>query len=350
MNIKKIIKNAPNCSNRPFDTVHFNGDYAVVTDTNLWVKFPNPFKDLKGQISVKSFNKIAGKYPEVSWNGTEIVFTDEDGASLSLTPDTNEKSLLEDLPNKDFVPEGTIEFTLADFCKAESFTKGCASDEATRQYLRGFYLDAEAKAVVTTDGRKLAHFDMSMKSDSKQGVILPKAVSDFLLAVSVKEDADEVVVKFDSNKVTTLYAGIEILSENIGTFPNWKQVVPNTFENEVLIQNTDKLQKSVKKLASLKGKNVETVVKFDCENDTLSLSVENDSFVEEWGKFSASFPAKIKHTDVEIPNTYFAGEFLPDVIIMDCMRIKFGKNFLGPVVFEDAKNPSSYVVCMPRKP
>jgi len=267
---------------------------------------------------------------------------------LSLTPETN-GNLLEDVPGKDFVPEGIIEFSLADFRKAESFTKGCVGDDDTRQYLWGFYLDAEAKAVVTTDGRKLAHFDMNLDSDSKKGVILPKAVSDFLLAVSVKEDADEVVVKFDSNKVTTLYAGIEIKCDNIGTFPNWKQVVPNTFENEVLIQNTDKLQKSVKKLASLKGKDVETVVKFDCENNTLSLSVENDSFVKEWGKFSASFPAKIKHSDVEIPNTYFTGEFLPDVIIMDCMRVKFGKSSLGPVVFEDAKNPSSFVVCMPRK-
>ncbi len=190
----------------------------------------------------------------------DIEFNEKDDNRLIINPlfskiDFQLKSINADkYPElQDIGEENYFELPQKDLIEMISQTIFAVSDDETRYYMNGVYLEHEDNklSMVATDGRRLSFIKTAFEEDniSFDPVIIPTKIlhlvrklssGEGMIALAVTDN--NIFVKFDNQK----------LSSNLikGQFPNYKRVIPESQEYEIKI-NRQQLMEALKRVSLL---------------------------------------------------------------------------------------------------
>lgn len=190
----------------------------------------------------------------------EVEFEQEDSERFVIRPlfkkiDFRLKSISSDkYPEVQLAPpESYFEFPQADLMTMITQTIFAVSDDETRYFMNGVYLEnLDGNLVmVATDGRRLSYISLTPDGSIPEfsGVIVPPKVLNLIrklasgegfvqLAVAEKH----VFIQFDNQRVSS--ALIE------GQFPNYRRVIPESQEYRLLVKR-DELSEALKRVSLL---------------------------------------------------------------------------------------------------
>ncbi len=170
-----------------------------------------------------------------------------------------------------------FEFPQKDFIEMIGQTVFAVSDDETRYFMNGVYLENnEAKLVmVATDGRRLSYISKEVTGPLKEftGVIVPPKVLNLVRKLASGEGAfslaitdKNLFVHFDNQKLTS--ALIE------GQFPNYRRVIPEQQQHSATVAK-DELVEAIKRVSLLVEKSRRIYLTLS-ENTLVLSSEESD--------------------------------------------------------------------------
>jgi DNA polymerase-3 subunit beta len=154
------------------------------------------------------------------------------------------------------------------------------SRDSQRYVLNGicFIVENNIFKMVATDGRRLACVSTDkIEAEFKEKVIVPtKAVTDILKLLSTDIEAETLKIGITDNQIAVAIEEIMFFSTLIeGTFPNYEQVIPKSFDSEVKLNVSNTLT-AVKQMALLANDKFSSdraaAIRFNFSNDLLKIS------------------------------------------------------------------------------
>jgi DNA polymerase-3 subunit beta len=217
---------------------------------------------------------------------------------------------LHSLPAADFpqLPTFTGErFTVgrAGFIETVDRVAPSASRDETRPVLTGVmvHLSKHSVRMVATDSYRLSVKETPVEA-SVSGtfeVIMPSRTLMELSRIAAAVTDETITILPSENQMMFEVGGISLVSRLIdGQFPNYKQLIPETFDYEVAIDH-DELLEAVKRVGLLAQKNAPLRLQFT--SNTLTISAES----QDVGKAHESMPIQYSGDDIAIG---FNPEFL----------------------------------------
>ena len=182
-----------------------------------------------------------------------------------------------------------------------------ASRDEARPHLTGVLVSASGTELrmVATDSYRLAVKETKLDAplDGELEVNVPVRALQELTRVASADGAEQIEVAALENQVV-FRAGDVVLSSRLieGRFPNYKQLLPETYEHELRLSRAEVLD-VVKRISLMAQKNAPLRMKFD--DGTLEVSAETPDI----GEARESLPAPFKGETLEIG---FNPEFLTD--------------------------------------
>src|SRR5258708_171787 len=150
---------------------------------------------------------------------------------------------------------------------------------------------------VSTDIFRLTEVTIPLKSTSPASMILPRNTVTELIRMCGDVQGD-VQIKYEDNQVAFIAEDIELVSRVVdGTYPPYKNVIPNNFMSRVLIKRDD-LENNVR-LAGLFSSNISDV-KVSCVQDKLIISAQNS----DKGEIETDVPPVLKNEPFEMSLNY----------------------------------------------
>ena len=219
---------------------------------------------------------------------------------------------LRTLPLEDFpkLPEpngSTMRVPSRAFVETINRVARSASRDETRPHLTGVLVSASGKELrmVATDSYRLSVKETSLEQalDGELEANVPARTLQELGRVAGTEDDGEIVIAALENQVV-FSVGDTILSSRLveGRFPNYRQLLPETFEHELRL-STAELLEVVRRISLLAQKNAPLRMAFS--EGTLEVSAQTPDV----GEASESLPVPFKGEPLEIG---FNPEFLRD--------------------------------------
>ena len=180
-----------------------------------------------------------------------------------------------------------------------------ASRDETRPVLTGVLIQFTHTAVrmVATDSYRLSVKETPLESTvaTSVEVITPARTLLELSRITAAIDDDTISILPTENQILFEAGGISLVSRLIdGQFPNYRQLIPETFDHEVAIDH-DEFIEAVRRVALLAQKNTPLRLRFS--DNTLSVSAES----QDVGKAKETIPVQYAGDDLEIG---FNPEFL----------------------------------------
>ncbi len=193
-----------------------------------------------------------------------------------------------------------------------------ATDEI-RQVLTGivFTLDSKTIELAGTDGHRLAVVKANLptrkksksKSKTKQNYsfIVPATALKELIKLIGKSNRHETIeVEFDNSKVSFSFPGAKLVSRLLeGQYPNYHAVLPQEFNSEVNLLNSQ-LSQASQRLLLFNSR--QPIVKLDFQESEQQVEMLSDD--SELGNGAESIPAVVKG-DIKIA---FNGKYLIDAL------------------------------------
>lgn len=218
--------------------------------------------------------------------------------------------LLHSLPAVDFpqfpvFPEGGFTVEKAAFIETVDRVTPSASRDETRPVLTGVQIQFAKNSVrmVATDSYRLSVKETPVESSAveKLQVIIPARTLAELSRVAATVSDDRIKIVPTENQVLFELGGISIISRLIdGQFPNYKQLIPETFDYEVAVDREELLE-AIRRIGLLAQKNAPLRLQFS--SHTLTVSAES----QDVGKAREALPIHYEGDDLEIG---FNPEFL----------------------------------------
>jgi DNA polymerase-3 subunit beta len=221
---------------------------------------------------------------------------------------------LRTLPSEDFpkLPTGEgatsrLEVPAPAFIETVSRVGRAASRDEARPHLTGVLVHAGGNELrmVATDSYRLAVKETKLESalDGELEVNVPVRALQELTRVAAADGAEQIEIAALENQVV-FTAGDVVLSSRLieGRFPNYKQLLPETYEHELRLSRAELLD-VVKRISLLAQKNAPLRMKF--EDGALEVSAETPDI----GEARESIPAPFKGEPLEIG---FNPEFFQD--------------------------------------
>jgi DNA polymerase-3 subunit beta len=180
-----------------------------------------------------------------------------------------------------------------------------ASRDETRPVLTGVLIHFAKAAVrmVATDSYRLSVQETSLDSSVRTPVELITPARTLLELSRIASGAreDKITILPTENQILFEVGGISLVSRLIdGQFPNYRQLIPETFDHEVAVDH-DELLEAVRRVGLLAQKNTPLRMRFS--DNTLSISAES----QDVGKAQETMPVQYSGEDLEIG---FNPEFL----------------------------------------
>jgi DNA polymerase-3 subunit beta len=180
-----------------------------------------------------------------------------------------------------------------------------ASRDETRPVLTGvlIHFDKEAVQMVATDSYRLSVKETPVDSSvaEKVEVIIPARTLLELSRIATGAAETTLFIESTENQVMFQVGGISLISRLIdGQFPNFRQLIPETFDYEVAVDH-DELLEAVRRIGLLAQKNAPLRLRFS--DNTLTVSAES----QDVGKALESIPIQYSGEELEIG---FNPEFL----------------------------------------
>jgi DNA polymerase-3 subunit beta len=136
-------------------------------------------------------------------------------------------------------PESAVQLPAAAFVQTATKVAGSASRDETRPVLTGILVSAADRELrmVATDSYRLSVKETTLETPLSSGfeVNVPaRALQELARLVSAGTDDEELVVSVRANQVLFTLGKIVLSSRLIdGQFPNYRQLLPETFEHEL---------------------------------------------------------------------------------------------------------------------
>lgn len=180
-----------------------------------------------------------------------------------------------------------------------------ASRDETRPVLTGVLIHFAKTSVrmVATDSYRLSVKEAPVESSlgEKLQAIVPARTLLELSRIAASVGDETITVLLTENQILFHVGGVSLISRLIdGQFPNYKQLIPETFDYEVAVDH-DELLEAVRRVGLLAQKNAPLRLRF--ADNTLTVSAE----AQDVGKAHESMPVQYSGDDLEIG---FNPEFL----------------------------------------
>lgn len=174
-----------------------------------------------------------------------------------------------------------------------------AKDTESRFFLKGLLFKITPDGILTvvgTDTHRLALVKCPIEikyagnlEDSRDILISKKAISEIKKILTNEHDTASVTI--GKNHVLFKIKETELLTRQIeGTFPNYEQAIPASFEKELIIDRSEFL-KSLRKVAVMSKERGYTV-KLSIEADTLIISANDPDFGEATDEMNVKYMAE----------------------------------------------------------
>ncbi|MFC3206846.1 DNA polymerase III subunit beta [Aquamicrobium soli] len=301
----------------------------TVTGTDLDIEIAGSIPadgELATCVDAKLFAAAIGKIA-----GTEVELAIEDNVLVVKSGRSRYK--LATLPVCDFPTMNYGDFAVefeADMASMFAPVAYAMSDEATRYYLCGAYL--EPKAVTATNGHKLSTVAHELPDFAP--VIVPSAT----VALAPKGSAK---VRLSGTKIQFVTDDFTLTSKLIdGTYPDYERVIPRNLANIVVVDSA--ALKSAADRVAIVATDRTPSVRLDLTSEEVTVSSRGDSEATDVVPCVYDGPAQAvgfnAHYLVEVLGSLPAGPV--KMAVGDCM---------GPVVFTSDAAPQQRVVCMPQR-
>lgn len=255
----------------------------------------------KSVLSGKLFSDIVKNLPDAS------VHVEAQDERAFITCDTSSFSLkalnYEDFPGFPSVDvHQRIEIPFAQFSSMVKRVSRVVSKDASRAILTGVLVTLEAGQLrmVATDSYRLAVTEASMPdatADEFQAVIAGSFLSEI---ASLPKTESPVTIALADNQILVTCEDTVFINRRIeGNFPNYKQLIPESYTTRALI-DVDRLVAGVKR-ASLLGSST-SPVKLDL--NMASQTVQLSAASQDVGSAQETLPCEIEGEDVEIAFNY----------------------------------------------
>ena len=154
--------------------------------------------------------------------------------------------------------EKFFEFSQKDILEMISQTIFAVSDDETRYYMNGIYLEKNDDCIimVATDGRRLSYISKKAENsipDFKPIIIPPKALS---LVKKLSSGEGNISIAINEKNIFFQFNNQKITSSLIdGTFPNYQKVIPDKQKYKITVGREDLVEalKMVSQLAEQKS-------------------------------------------------------------------------------------------------
>lgn len=255
----------------------------------------------KSVLPGKLFSDIVKNLPDAS------VHVEAQDERAFITCDTSSFSLkalnYEDFPGFPSVDvHQRIEIPFAQFSSMVKRVSRVVSKDASRAILTGVLVTLEAGRLrmVATDSYRLAVTEASMPdatADEFQAVIAGSFLSEI---ASLPKTESPVTIALADNQILVTCEDTVFINRRIeGNFPNYKQLIPESYATRALI-DVDRLVAGVKR-ASLLGSST-SPVKLDL--NMASQTVQLSAASQDVGSAQETLPCEIEGEDVEIAFNY----------------------------------------------
>lgn len=325
-----------------------NGEQVVLRATNLecGVEVSVPARVAEqGEVAVQS-GALVGF---LSNNRGTSVSAATDGGTLKVKMERASASI-KTVPHEDFpiLPHVSAEnsFTLkaSDFSRALRSVLHCASTSNIKPELQAVLINGEGGKLyaVATDSFRLAEKYVPLKS--KGGVpslLLPARNAAELVRIldGVKGDVE---VYYNDNQ-TSLQAGPVYYTSRLidGTFPNYRQIVPDAFNTEAVVLRED-LAQALRGLAVFNDKFMQMSLSVHPKEKEVRLVSRNADVGEEECALKAAVSGDA--IAMSFNSKYFADGLLP----LSGESVRLRMNGAGrPMLIQDVTDDSFFYLAMP---
>ena len=248
---------------------------------------------------------------------------------------------------EDNMDEQYLEIPSFEFLKIINKTKFSISNDETRHYLNGVYLDkkdGENKLIaVATDGHRLSKSATEIKgADNFQSVILPKKTVFELLTI-IDEDSINLKILSTKSKIKFLYKDIVLISKVIdGKFPDYEKVIPKD-ERIAAKSNVEEFISALDRLKSLSSDR-KGVIKISLDKGLMKFLI-NDAISGD-GIEEVQTQYQGEHLEIGFNSTY-----LIDVanVLESKDIVLMLKDATSPIQVKDESDPLSTYIVMPMR-
>jgi DNA polymerase-3 subunit beta len=210
-------------------------------------------------------------------------------------------------PFPDSDPESAVSIPVESFIQTATKVAGSASRDETRPVLTGILVSASGQelSMVATDSYRLSVKETKLASSlsSSFEVNVPARALQELARLGAGADDGELAINVLQNQVVFTLGKVVLSSRLIdGQFPNYRQLLPESFEHELRI-NASELSEVVRRVSLLAQKNAPLRLAFDAGE--LAVSAQTPDV----GEALESLPVAFQGEPLEIG---FNPEFLRD--------------------------------------
>ena len=200
-----------------------------------------------------------------------------------------------------------------------------ATRDETRPVLTGVLIQFTPHSVsmVATDGYRLSYKQTPLESSEAKDmeVIIPARTLLELSRIAASTDDETISILPTENQILFEVGKTSLVSRVIdGQFPNYKQLIPETFDHEVAIDH-DEFLEAIRRVALLAQKSMPLRLQF--ADNTLSISAESQNV----GKAKEAIPVQYDGEEVAIG---FNPEFL-EAGVAAIKEPTVNLRFIGPV-------------------
>ena len=286
---------------------------------------------------------------------SEIEVISNDGKLLTLRSSGSRFSLAclpkEDFPIIETTNDGNkIKAKSEILFKLIDKTKFAISNEETRYFLNGLYCNITKEnnnnfiTFVGTDGHRLAKFSSQNNELNTEipGVIIPKKTINELSKL-LSESTDEIELDISANKIIFYFDNLILVSKLIdGNFPDYKRVIPNNNENNLIVKRTNLLS-AVDRVSTIANEK-SPVIKFKLLKNLINMSTINN----ENSTATEDLEAIYDGDEIEIGfNSKYVMDILNNLEEED-VTLSF-KDSSSPIIAKEKSNPDLIYVLMPMR-
>ena len=312
--------------------------YLSTTDLDITIKtFVEAKIEKHGQVTLPA--KKMGQIISHLSSG-DIHIQSDDGVEISIRCKNASFKLMglnpTEFPQEKPINGDTIELSKMEFGKTLRKIAHSVSLDPTRPVLNGILLNIHAKKLtsVATDGRRLAcvekEYEKNRMGAGNIEIILPiKVVKELQKLLDLDDDGD-MNITLSESKISFSISDTWIISKLIeGNYPNYRQVIPESFKNAVNIPRGEFFEVLNRVTAVLSD--THSPIKLKLEKDALFLHARSSEFGEANECISLSYQGDpisislnpiymmdpLRHLEVDTITIRFNDEFKPIILLGD---------------------------------
>ena len=168
-----------------------------------------------------------------------------------------------------------------------NISKAVSSPKDYRNYLSEPYLDTENSLIVATDGHILAACPVELDDSDTSGHISNEAIKAALKSSPVKSRSAK-TANIKANGSLELDNGATYPRKDLGQFPDYKRIIPDTSKAEMVISLDAKLLKDLADAINTPGSSIVTL---HIKDNTTAFYVDSDALSDCYGVI---MPCKVK--------------------------------------------------------